>query len=191
MAGALEIVDEYNVTSAVSSVILGGGSSGSSGLNVSIDSTYDTYFVTGSGIVHSTGGSGQACYLRWTVSGSEDTTSNTKQWAQRAMYSNSSQSFESRFYTSNYTELTLQDGGAEAPGENSCFYLYLNLFADSTRGSALTVHSVIDQFDGARVHSRLGGALDTTAQACDGIKIFGHSSTTFNAGTFRLFGLAN
>jgi hypothetical protein len=189
MAGALEIVDEYNVTSAVSSVILGGGSSGSSGLNVSIDSTYDTYFVTGSGIVHSSGGSGQGTKLRWTVSGSEDTTSNKKQWAQRAMYSDTSN--ETRFYTSDYTELTLQDGGAEAPGENTCFYLYLNLFADSTRGSALTVHSVFDQFDGARVHSRLGGALDVTAQACDGIKIFGHSTTTFNAGTFRLFGLAN
>jgi hypothetical protein len=105
------------------------------------------------------------------------------------MYSDTSN--ETRFYTSDYTELTLQDGGAEAPGENTCFYLYLNLFANSTVGSALTVHSVFDQFDGARVHSRLGGALDVTAQACDGIKIFGHSTTTFNAGTFRLFGLAN
>ena len=115
---SLKIVDEYTVTSAVAEVILGAGSSGSSGRNVSIDTTYDTYFVTGSGIVHSSGGSGQACYLRWTVSGSEDTTSNTKQWAHRAMYSNTSN--ETRFYTSNYTELTLQDGGAEGNGENTC-----------------------------------------------------------------------
>jgi len=188
MAGAFEIVDEYNVTSAVAEVILGAGSSGSSGLNASIDSTYDTYFVTGSGIVHSSGGSAQYCLLRWTVGGSEDTTSNTKQWAQRSMRSDTTNEY--RWYTSNYTELTLQDGGAEAPGENSCFYLYLNTFPESSVGSMITVHSVIDQFDGVKAHSRLGGAGDMTKQACDGIKIFGNSSTTFVSGTFRLFGLA-
>lgn len=184
MAGAFEIIDEYDVTTSTAAVLLGGGSSGSSGLNVSIDSTYDTYFVTGSGVVCDTEGGGAAIYLRWLVSGSEDTTANTKQWAQRAMYSNTIDEY--RFYTSNYTELTLQNGNAA--GENAAFYLYLNTFPESSVGSMITVHSAIDQFDGARLHSRLGGAGDMTKQACDGIKIFSHSN--FTAGTFRLFGLA-
>ena len=45
MAGSLIKVDEFTVSSPVASVILGGGSSGSSGLNASIDSTYDVYMV--------------------------------------------------------------------------------------------------------------------------------------------------
>lgn len=182
MAGAFEIIDEYDVTTTTSAVILGGGSSGSSGLNVSIDSTYDTYFVTGSGIVHDAGGSGQAIYLRWLVGGSEDTTANTKQWAQRAMYSDTTDEY--RFYTSNYTEITLQNGAAA--GENGAFILYLNCFPESSVGSMITVFSIHDQFAGGRAHIRLGGAGDMTKQASDGIRIF--SATNFTAGTFRLFG---
>jgi hypothetical protein len=45
MAGSLIKVDEFTISSPVASVILGGGSSGSSGLNASIDSTYDVYMV--------------------------------------------------------------------------------------------------------------------------------------------------
>ena len=43
MSGSLIKIDEFTVSSAVASVIIGGGSSGSSGLNASIDSTYDVY----------------------------------------------------------------------------------------------------------------------------------------------------
>lgn len=186
MAGAFEIVDEYDVTSPLSSVILGGGASGSSGLNVSIDSTYDTYFVTGSGV---TLAGGNQLYLRWLVSGSEDLTANTKQWAQRAMYSNAANEY--RWYTQNYTELTLQHG--TQAGENAAFILYLNCFAESSVGSMVTVFSVNDQYGspvgtGNRVWLRLGGVGDMTKQASDGIKIW-TSSTTITAGTFRLFGL--
>ena len=184
MAGAFEIVDEYDVTSLTSSVILGGGSSGSSGLNVSIDSTYDTYFVTGSGVVMNLG---NQIYARWVVSGSEDTTANTKQWAQRAMLSNTSNEY--RFYTQNYTEITLQNG--VQAGENSAFILYLNCFPESSVGGMITVFSVTDQYGspvgtGNRVWNRLGGAGDMTKQASDGIKIF--TNDNFAAGTFRLFG---
>jgi hypothetical protein len=185
MAGVFELVDEYEVTSSLTSINLGGGSSGSSGLNASIDSTYDTYFVTGSGAVLD---GGNSIYLRWLVSGSEDLTANTKQWAQRAMYSNTSNEY--RFYTSNYTELTLQNG--TQAGENSAFYLYLNCFPESSVGSMVTVHSAWDHYgspvgSGNRAYSRLGGAGDMTKQSCDGITIW--SGSNFTAGTFRLFGL--
>jgi len=186
MAGAFEIVDEYDVTSSLTSVILGGGSSGSSGLDVSIDSTYDTYFVTGSGV---TLDAGNQLYLRWLVSGSEDTTANTKQWAQRAMLSNAANEY--RWYTSNYTEITLQNG--TQAGENSAFILYLNCFPESSVGSMVTVHSVYDHYGspvgtGNRVWTRLGGAGDMTKQASDGIRIW--SGANITEGTFRLFGLA-
>jgi hypothetical protein len=184
MAGALEIVDEYDVTTSTGTVILGGGTSGSSGLNVSIDSTYDTYFVTGSGAVLS---AGNQIYARWLVGGSEDTTGNKKQWAQRAKYSQTVNEY--RFYTSNYTEITLQNG--VLAGENSAFILYLNCFPESSVGGMITVFSAYDQYGspvgtGNRVWTRLGGAGDMTKQASDGIKIW--SNANFTAGTFRLFG---
>lgn len=45
MSGSLVLVDEFTVSSGVANVIIGGGSSGSSGLNASIDSTYDVYIL--------------------------------------------------------------------------------------------------------------------------------------------------
>ena len=43
MSGSLIKVDEFTVTSALSDVIIGGGSSGSSTENFAIDNTYDVY----------------------------------------------------------------------------------------------------------------------------------------------------
>ena len=43
MSGSLVLVDEFTVSSAVSTVTIGGGSSGSSSFNFSIDSTFNVY----------------------------------------------------------------------------------------------------------------------------------------------------
>jgi len=74
MAGSLIKVDEFTISSPVASVILGGGSSGSSGLNASIDSTYDVYMVK----YNNAGTSTDATLInsRVTVSGTPDTTAN-------------------------------------------------------------------------------------------------------------------
>ena len=74
MAGSLIKIDEFTVSSGVASVIIGGGTSGSSGLNVSIDSTYDVYMVKANAIVPSL----DSRYLkaRVTESGTPNTTSN-------------------------------------------------------------------------------------------------------------------
>ena len=43
MSVGLNLVDEFTVSSNVSSLIIGGGSSGSSTLNFAIDNTYNIY----------------------------------------------------------------------------------------------------------------------------------------------------
>ena len=81
MAGSLVLIDEFTISSAVASVTLGGGSSGSSGLNATIDSTFDVYLVIYDNVQPST--DAQKLNIRFTVSGSPDTSSNydKAQWA--------------------------------------------------------------------------------------------------------------
>ena len=71
MAGSLIKIDEFTISSAVSNVILGGGSSGSSGANVSIDSTYNVYILNYQNAFMSSDGA--RIRVRFTVSGSPDT----------------------------------------------------------------------------------------------------------------------
>ena len=74
MGGSLVKIDEVTISSDVTNVILGGGSSGSSGLNVSIDSTYDVYVLKFNNLKCDTDGA--VVNFRVTKSGSADTTSN-------------------------------------------------------------------------------------------------------------------
>ena len=46
MSSSLVLLDEFTISSALANVTIGGGSSGSSGLNYSIDDTYNVYKLT-------------------------------------------------------------------------------------------------------------------------------------------------
>ena len=74
MSGSLVLVDEFTVSSAVSTVTIGGGSSGSSSFNFSIDSTFNVYKLIYRDVFMSS--SGAQNRIRFTVSGSADTSSN-------------------------------------------------------------------------------------------------------------------
>ena len=73
MAGSLIKIDEFTVSSAVASVTIGGGSSGSSGLNT-IDSTYDVYKLVVSSLKPVT--DAVTVQMRFTASGTPDSSSN-------------------------------------------------------------------------------------------------------------------
>jgi hypothetical protein len=73
MSGSLVLVDEFTVSSGVASVIIGGGSSGSSSLNTSIDSTYDVYMVEINGLSPDTA---ENLECRVTESGTANSTAN-------------------------------------------------------------------------------------------------------------------
>ena len=79
MAGALILVDEFTISSPVSAVTIGGGSSGSSSYNFAIDSTYDVYQLVYNNVTTSTDGRNVAVRVTKTDGsggGSADTTSN-------------------------------------------------------------------------------------------------------------------
>ena len=71
MPGSLIKVDEYTVPTATSSIIIGGGASGSSGLNASIDSTYDVYMLRANKVTSTTDNGAIRC--RVTVGGTPQT----------------------------------------------------------------------------------------------------------------------
>ena len=111
MSGSLIKIDEVTVSSTVANIILGGGTSGSSGLNASMDSTYDVYMLKVVNCTPDTDGTGLA--FRFTESGTPNTTGNydyaLKNLRAAAGFSNGS--------STNQTQ-GLLTGGATGSGTN-------------------------------------------------------------------------
>jgi|9_EtaG_2_1085328.scaffolds.fasta_scaffold52551_2 hypothetical protein len=180
MAGSLIKIDEFTISSAVASVILGGGSSGSSGLNVSIDSTYNVYMVKLSNVAPTTDGA--TPIFRVTKSGTADTTANydytTKQLRTDSTFSNSAEV--------NINEWKSNDVGTNT-GEVLNMISYLFNFNSSSEYSFITQE--ISQISSSGLHrGRQGGAVHTVASASDGMQ-FLMSSGNIASGTFTLYGL--
>lgn len=180
MAGSLIKVDEFTISSAVASVILGGGSSGSSGLNASIDSTYDVYMVAFNNVLPDT--DARYLWVRYTVSGTPDTTANYD-WAMKDLRADTT--FGNNSFP-NATMIQLQPlGTAGNEQSNGIFYLYN--FNNSSEYSFMTIETSAFIFTG--VHRGFsGGAVNTVAQACDGIE-FSIQLSNIASGTFTLYGL--
>lgn len=181
MAGSLIKVDEFTISSGVSSVILGGGSSGSSGANVSIDSTYNVYILQYNNAFMGTDGA--RLRVRFTVSGSPDTSANY-QGARLDMYANQS------FYPATTTNGTYLNGFAlgTTTSESSKGTYHLFNFPNSNEYSFVTIE--LQETNNAGENAGLmGGATLKVAQATDGIQFFA-STGNIASGTFSLFGLA-
>ena len=181
MAGSLIKIDEFTISSAVSNVILGGGSSGSSGANVSIDSTYDVYILQYTNAFMSSDGG--RIRVRFTVSGSPDTSANY-QGARLDMYANQS------FYPATTTNGTYLNGFAlgTTNSESSKGIYHLFNFPNSSEYSFVTIE--LQETNNAGENAGImGGAVLTVAQATDGIQFFA-STGNIASGTFTLYGLA-
>ena len=181
MAGSLIKVDEFTVSSAVASVILGGGSSGSSGLNASIDSTYDVYMVQYSNVFMSSSGANNR--IRFTVSGSADTSANYD-GASKQMYTNQA------FYNASSANATyinsLGLGTTQDKSDNGTLYLFN--FNNASEYSFITQEQVQTN-SSSEIAGIMGGATLTIQQATDGIQFFA-STGNIASGKFSLFGLA-
>ena len=179
MAGSLIKVDEFTISSPVSSIILGGGSSGSSGLNASIDSTYDVYMVQYLNVFMSSNARNR---IRFTVSGSADTSANYD-GAMKQMYANQA------YYNSSPTNATyinsLSLGTTQDKSDNGTLYLFN--FNNASEYSFLTVEASMLSADGD-LYGLQGGNVKTTAEANNGIQ-FLFNGENINSGTFSLFGL--
>ena len=173
MAGSLVKIDEVIVSSAVSSVELGGSN---------WDSSYDVYVVQVNQ-AETDKSSDNPLYIRFLASSSADDSANydyaTKRLKTNASFDNDS--------NTNQTAINHSMGIDNGTGNqiNGTFYLFN--FNNSSEYSFMTTEmSIINSNDilaGAQ-----GGATLTVAQATNGIQFF-FTSDNFDNGRFVLYGL--
>lgn len=181
MSGSLIKIDEFTVSSAVASITIGGGSSGSSGLNASIDSTYDVYVLIYSGVAGNSSANGR---IRFTESGTANTTANYDEASQNLR---SGASF-SQTATQNATSFTSDwnvNAGTEG-GTQNIHYIFnasnsseFTFISNEQTGLGVTTNGAM---------SFTGGGTFTVASAVDGVNYF-MDVGSIDSGKFALFGL--
>ena len=184
MAGSLIKIDEFSISSAVASVILGGGSSGSSGLNVSIDSTYDVYMLKFFNVLGTSGNNNLE--MRVTESGTPNTTSNydwvAKKLDATTSFGNQNVQNLDHFY------LNIQVGNDTSDGEQNNGIAYIFNANNSSEYTFYTQETVyLNPFSGG-LNGAQGGGVFTSASAVDGLNIF-FSTGNIDSGTFTLYAL--
>ena len=170
MAGSLIKIDEEIVSSAVASVTLGGSD---------WDSSYDVYMVKYNNYTSDTN---VAIRLRFTVSGTADTSSNYD----IAFKSLQADSAFSNLSATNGNKLTINDVGTDT-GEISNGVLYLFNFNNASEYSFVTMETTGRQASG-HLRGRQGGGVLTVAQATDGVQFF-QDVGNITAGKYTLYGL--
>jgi len=169
MAGSLVLIDSEIVTSGVSAVPLTG-----------IDSTYDVYKVVVSNLECDT--DVEDVFLRFTVSGSADDSSNycraSKELKADASFVDVSEQ--------NVSKDVLGDTGT-GTGEKLNAVLYLFNFSNASEYSFCTYEtSYLTSTPNLR--GRQGGSVLKETQATDGLHFY-MSSGNIDSGEFKLYGL--
>lgn len=185
MAGSLVLVDTFTVSSSVASVIIGGGSNGSSSYNYAMDDTYDVYKLV---ITNLRPSADDAPMMRVTKSGSADATSNYDR-AHRYLKADTTHTHAGSVNAQKFDCMTTIDTASTASG-NGIFYFFN--FANSSEysfGSYSEAHIQAAENTVRGVH---GGFTHTVASASDGIFVaFDNyaSGSTIEEGKFSLYGL--
>jgi len=179
MAGQLIQVDTFTVTSPVASVILGGGSSGSSSYNFAIN-TDDVYMVAMSNIELAT--ASKYIVMRVTESGTPNTTANYD-----AAYKN----IRTPYLTNSaYTNLTyfyiinnvLQNTANHA--FNGIKYIYN---ANNSSEYTFFTNEISAYTNPANLWGNTGGEVFTSTSSVDGVQFFLWDTGNFANGTFTLY----
>ena len=173
----MKLVDTFTISSAVSTVTIGGGSSGSSSYNFAIN-TNDVYAVFYHNLYMVNDGAVAA--LRLTVSGSADTTSNYDN-ARQNLYANQS------FYdgaNQNLSYFSSIGMGTTHP-ESQCGVYFLYNFNNSSEYSYVTWAQNFTTETPEYIGPQGGGVL-TVDQACDGVQFFANSGN-IASGTFSMY----
>ncbi len=183
MAGALILVDEFTTSSAVSSVTIGGGSSGSSSYNFAIDSTYDVYQLVLESVSSET--DAKNLYMRVTKSGTAQTDSNYD-WAYKALrsdttFGNNGGDNNSYFPVTNYSS-----GTGTSEGVNGVMYLFG--FSNASEGTFYTMENA-SLTSGELLISGTGGGLHTVKSVSDGLNFYYSSGNVASGSNFKLYGL--
>tara|TARA_R100000231_G_scaffold127779_1_gene98670 strand:- start:1066 stop:1614 length:549 start_codon:yes stop_codon:yes gene_type:complete len=180
MSGSLIKVDEFTVTSALSDVIIGGGSSGSSTENFAIDNTYDVYVLQYFNVFMSSDGAQNK--IRFTVGGTADASSNYDRVSVQ-MYTNQGFFNSSNANGDHISSLGL--GTTHDESDNGTLYLFN--FHNSSEYSFIT-REHIQTNNAGETAGIFGGAVLTVAQATDGVQFLA-STGNIASGTFKLYGI--
>ena len=169
-------VDTFTVSSAVASVIIGGGSSGSSSTNFAIN-TDDVYMLTISNYQPETDNTNFR--LRVTVSGTADSSSNydyTGKFLANPNFFNHNSQGQAQFQG---------EGLGTATGEVGNHIMYLYNFNNSSEYSFITVMGSSRDASGNQLGFQ-GAISNEVTQACDGIQL-SQSSGNIASGTVTLY----
>jgi hypothetical protein len=187
-AGSMVLLDSYTVSGTPATVIIGGGTGGSSGSNVVIDSTYNFYIITLTNVKCAT--DDRDLYFRVTKSG--DGTESAVSQYDYAADNHRSNSDAGSSYASGQTAWLHNADASNSPSEESMNGMIYPLnFQDSTNYSYAIFDLVATTDPGGTANSRsfTGGGTHTVGEANDGLKFYWASSANFSAGTFKLYGL--
>jgi len=172
MAGSLIKIDEEIVTSAVSTVELGG---------VKWDSSYHVYMVKFSNVTPTTDST--VIYAR--VLKSDNTADSTANYDRAIKILRTDTTFNNSSST-NQTEFGIEVLGT-ATGESANGIFYLFNFNNASEYTFCTTE--LSNFDNAsRLIAGQGGFVHTVSQVSKGLQFFLNSST-IASGTFTLYGL--
>ena len=180
MAGSLIKVDEFTISSPVASVILGGGSSGSSGLNASIDSTYDVYMVKINGLSPDTA---ENLECRVTEGGSDNSTANYD-WAAKGLKTSGA------FDNNNNTNATQWDvSGSFINATTGNFNAVIYIFNANNSGEYTFITFETSHYSGSEHYGNQGGGVFTSTSSVDGLFFQIDSANNIDSGTFTLYAL--
>tara|TARA_R100000458_G_C8246567_1_gene224391 strand:- start:49 stop:591 length:543 start_codon:yes stop_codon:yes gene_type:complete len=177
MAGSLLMVDTFTVSSAVGSVTLGGGSSGSSSYNFAIN-TDDVYMATWQDWQPASDTVVQ--YVRLTKSG---TTQSDAEYDEAYKNISADAGFGNSTLN-NATQWSWGWGGTNT-GESSQGIMYLYNFNSSSLYSFMQAETVNVNY-AANMRGFASGGVHTVASASDGLTFLFHSGN-IASGTFTLY----
>jgi hypothetical protein len=170
-------VDHFTVTSDLATVIIGGGSSGSSTTNFAIN-TDDVYMLTFHSLFMSV--DGRVPNVRLTDGGTPDPNANYDR-AGKTLYSN--QGFPNAGNNGLTQFNMLSCGTTQEESQQGVFYLYN--FNDSNRASFVQVENAITT-ETPEYAAHMGGFVLKTQKACDGVAFVANANAIAN-GVFTLY----
>ena len=186
MAGSLVQVDTFTVSTAVSSIIIGGGTDSSSGIDFEIN-TDDVYMLAYSNVGTETDGRNVAVRVTKTDGsggGSADTTANYD-YAYKVLNAGASFS-NANFPNENEWTYMFVDNVGTGTSETASGIAYLYNFNSASEFSFITAEMVEVNLTPV-TKGNMGGGVHTVASASDGLYFFDDAGGNIASGTFTLY----
>jgi len=188
MAGNLVQVDTYTLTSASSSVIIGGGTDSSSGIDFEIN-TDDVYMLAYSNVTTSTDGRNVAVRVTKTDGSGGATVDATANYDYAYKVLNSTATYgDAPFDDENEWTYMFVDNVGTGTSEMAFGTSYLFNFPNASEYSFITAEMVEMNLTPI-AKGNMGGGVHTVASASNGLYFFDDAGGNIASGEFKLYGL--